>query len=445
MSHQDTIFALASAPGRAGVAVVRVSGSQSYESLGQLTDKKCAPRMAILRHLKHPDSRETIDHALVIPFKNPASYTGEDLVEYHLHGGRAVVDALLSFLEGQADHRMAEPGEFTRRAFENGKMDLTRAEAVADLIDAETAAQKAQALSQMGGALASLYEGWTQSLKEILAHMEADIEFPDEDLPEGISPELLPKIETLCGEISEHLSDNKRGERLRDGVHIAVIGAPNAGKSSLVNALARRDVAIVSDMAGTTRDVIEVHLDLGGYPVILADTAGLRPDQIGEDGQDAIESEGIRRALERAQAADIKLLLFDGVASVPDAHTLNLIDENALLVVNKADHKNPDFGLEDAIWISVKNGDGFDILMNELQKRIEAMLGRSETPALTRRRHRKALEEAKEHLDRSLAASLPELMAEDLRLAIRSLGCITGRVDVEDLLDVIFHDFCIGK
>ena len=445
MNYGDTIFALASAPGRAGVAVVRVSGPKSHESLALLTDKACTPRVANLCHLRHPDSRETIDHALVIAFKNPASYTGEDVAEYHLHGGRAVVDSLLSFLETQDGHRMAEPGEFTRRAFENGKMDLTRAEAVADLIDAETVAQKSQALAQMGGVLAQLYEGWSERLKSILAHMEADIEFPDEDLPEGISPELRPKIEALSQEIAAHLSDNHRGERLRDGVHIAVIGAPNAGKSSLVNTLARRDVAIVSELAGTTRDVIEVHLDLGGYPVILADTAGLRPDQIGEAGQDSIESEGIKRALARAQSADIKLLLFDGSGAVPDAHTLNLVDANALVVVNKADHKHADFGLQDAIWISVKNGDGFDGLMSALTERIEGMLGRSETPALTRRRHRKALEEAQAHLQRAMGAALPELMAEDLRLSIRALGRITGRVDVEDLLDVIFHDFCIGK
>lgn len=445
MSFHDTIFAVASPPGRGGVAVVRVSGPQSHASLKVLTARACKPREAVLRHLQHPISRETIDHALVLVFANPASYTGEDVVEYHLHGGRAVVQSLLDVLSAQKNHRMAEPGEFTRRAFENGKMDLTQAEAVADLIDAETSAQKTQALAQMGGGLFALYESWSDDLKKILAHFEADIEFPDEDLPDAISPSLRPKIETLTAAIEGHLNDNMRGERLRDGVQIAVIGAPNAGKSSLVNVLARRDVAIVSDMAGTTRDVIEVHLDLGGYPVILADTAGLRPEQIGAGGQDSIEGEGIRRALVRAQNADIKLLLFDGSAEMPDAHTLNLIDEQALLVVNKVDDKNPKFSIEQGLWVSVKNGDGLDALLDALLSRMESLVGRAETPALTRQRHRVALSEALETLRRSLIANLPELMAEDLRLSIRSLGRITGRVDVEDLLDVIFRDFCIGK
>jgi tRNA modification GTPase len=213
----------------------------------------------------------------VIPFKSPASYTGEDVVEYHLHGGRAVIDSVLAALSRQPSHRMAEPGEFTRRAFENGKMDLTAAEAVADLIDAETQAQRIQALGQMGGALSALYNDWTERLKKILAHIEADIEFPDEDLPEGLAPEVVTAVQKLSAEIQEHLSDNRRGERLRDGIQVAVIGAPNAGKSSLVNALVQREVAIVSPTAGTTRDVIEAHLDIGGYPVIIVDTAGLRP------------------------------------------------------------------------------------------------------------------------------------------------------------------------
>ena len=444
-SSQDTIFALASPPGRGGVAVVRVSGPQSHESLSRFTQKSPKPRVAELSHLKHPDSRETLDQALVLIFESPASYTGEDVVEYHLHGGRAVVDSVLDALGEQDGHRLAEPGEFTRRAFENGKMDLTEAEAVADLIDAETAAQKSQALSQMGGALYALYESWTEDLKSVLAHLEADIEFPDEDLPEGISPELSPKIEALRDAIAAHLDDNRRGERLRDGVQVAVIGAPNAGKSSLVNALARRDVAIVSDMAGTTRDVIEVHLDVAGYPVILADTAGLRPDQIGSDAQDLIEGEGIRRAMERARDADLKLLVFDGSQGEPDPHTLELVDDNAILLVNKVDKKNAKFQIDQGIWISVKTGDGFDALMQALEERISNLIGSFETPSLTRRRHRVALEEALVSLKRSLGANLPELMAEDLRLSIRALGRITGRVDVEDLLDVIFNDFCIGK
>ena len=451
MYSEDTIFALASAPGRAGVAVVRVSGPGAEASCQLLVGRDLSSsHLAKLCRIMHPDSRETIDQALVLPFKSPASYTGEDVVEYHLHGGKAVVEGLLEVLAAQPQHRLAEPGEFTRRAFENGKMDLTAAEAVADLIDAETQAQKAQALSQMGGALSALYADWTQRLKAGLAHMEADIEFPDEDMPEGVSPAVVSAVEALKGEIFEHLNDNRRGERLRDGVQIAIIGAPNAGKSSLVNALAGRDVAIVSDMAGTTRDVIEVHLDLGGYPVTLADTAGLRPDQLGdEDAQDRIEGEGIRRAMERAEAADLKVLLFDGSASEVDAHTLALMDDQALVVVNKSDEKHTDFELDGGIEISVKTGEGLDMFLDVLQNRVAdlvgSMSGLAETPALTRKRHRAALEEALASLERGLQADLPELMAEDLRLSVRAIGRITGRVDVEDLLDVIFNDFCIGK
>jgi len=445
MSHGDTIFALATPPGRSGVAVVRVSGPLVMASFQGLSSADIEPRIARLCHLQDPVSRETIDRALVLYFAAPASYTGEGIIEYHLHGGRAVIDAMLVYLLSCAGHRMAEPGEFTRRAFENGKMDLTEAEAVADLIDAETQAQKAQALSQMGGALYGLYEGWTEDLKTHLAHLEADIEFPDEDMPDGILPDLLPKIEVLKSDITAHLDDNRRGERLRDGVKIVIIGAPNAGKSSLLNALAQRDAAIVSDMAGTTRDVIDVHLDLGGYPVIVSDTAGLRPEQLSEGAQDLVESEGIRRGLALAEHADIKLLMFDGSQADIDAGTLALIDKNSVLVVNKCDEKHVDFVLEQGLGISVKTGDGLDALIKLLRERIEALIGLQETPALTRERHRSALMDAQESLARALSGAMPELVAEDLRLAMRAIGRITGRVDVEDLLDVVFNDFCIGK
>ncbi len=274
----DTIYAPATSPGRSSVAIVRVSGANAAKSLRQLTGREShAPRMATLSMLADPAAGELIDHAVVVYFQGPKSYTGEDVVEYHLHGGKAVVDSLLSALAAHEDHRLAEPGEFTRRAFENGKMDLTEAEAVADLVNAETQAQKLLAIAQMEGSLANLYTRWTDTLKENLAHLEADIEFPDEDLPHGIIPKVKPVLLQLVSEISQHLSDNRRGEILRGGVQVAVIGAPNAGKSSLVNALAQRDVAIVSDVPGTTRDIIEAHLDIGGYPVILSDTAGLRP------------------------------------------------------------------------------------------------------------------------------------------------------------------------
>lgn len=441
----DTIFALASGMGRAGVAVVRVSGPDSWNSLAALAgDGGFQPRLARLCTLRD-QSGDALDNALVLPFKAPASYTGEDVVEYHLHGGRAVIDAVLEALAQQKNHRMAEPGEFTRRAFENGKMDLTAAEAVADLIDAETQAQKIQALSQMEGSLSRLYEDWAERLTKMLAHLEADIEFPDEDMPEGVAPEVEGGLAALGEEIEAHLNDNHRGERLRDGVQVAVIGAPNAGKSSLVNALAQRDVAIISELAGTTRDVIEVHLDLGGYPLVLADTAGLRPDQIGSEGQDGVESEGIRRALKRAEEADITVLVFDGTTALPDPHTLNLIDERAVLVVNKMDVPGAKAAIDAALAISVETGEGLSMLLEVLERKIKALAGMREAPALTRQRHRQHVQAAYEALERAAKADLPELMAEDVRLAVRALGRITGRVDVEDLLDVIFKDFCIGK
>jgi tRNA modification GTPase len=439
----STIFALSTPPGRSGIAVIRVSGPEAWESAKALTGKKLTARQAELYVLKN-DSRETIDRALVIGFKAPASFTGEDVVEYHVHGGRAVIDSLLNTLLQQQNHRMAEPGEFTRRAFENGKMDLTEAEAIADLINAETQAQKAQALAQMEGSLSRLYAFWAGELKKTLAHLEADIEFPDEDLPGGIIPEIIPVLRTLSQDLAGHLQDNRRGERLREGIHVVVIGAPNAGKSSLVNALAQRDVAIVSDIAGTTRDIIEVHLDLGGYPFILADTAGLRPDQIGSEGQDFIESEGIRRALNKARQADVKILLFDGTVRDPDVHTLALMDSSSIAVINKADQKLV-LDIPGAIKISAEDGQGLDALISSLLSRAGDLAGVGEVPALTRQRHRAALEECLASLERAQKANLPELMAEDIRLAVRALGRITGRVDVEDLLDVIFRDFCIGK
>lgn len=447
-----TIFALSTGPGRAGVAVVRVSGPKALDSLKALTGKDFTPRMAALARIFDPAMNATIDHAVVLCFPCPASFTGEDVAEYHVHGGRAVIDSLLTVLGAQPGHRMAEPGEFTRRAFENGKMDLTGAEAVADLIDAETQEQKIQALSQMEGSLSRLYAGWSETLKNILAHLEADLEFPDEDMPGGIIPEMMPQIQKITAEISAHLNDNRRGERLRDGVHIAVIGAPNAGKSSLVNALAQRDIAIVSDLPGTTRDVIEAHLDIAGFPVILADTAGLRPEQLSDSGHEQIshekiEAEGIRRALIRAREADIKILLFDGSSSAFDAETLKLADERSIIAVNKSDMgaKKHNAGFQETVLISARTGAGIDELLEAVEKKMKYIFKPSDTPSLTRARHRAALEDAQSSLLRSQSAALPELMAEDVRLAMRALGRITGRVDVEDLLDVIFRDFCIGK
>lgn len=462
---RDTIYALASARGTSGVAVIRVSGDQAFAGLNTLTNgRKVTNRSASLRVLSRNVSRETfesgrtktkgsenvsretLDQALILTFENPQSYTGEDVVEYHVHGGMAVVNGVLEALSECQNHRMAEPGEFTRRAFENGKMDLTKAEGVADLIHAETQLQKAQALQQLGGSLSVLYDGWRDNLTKILAYVEAELEFPDEDLPIDLVEHIRPQVTALCDDVAAHLNDNRRGERLRSGIHIAIIGAPNAGKSSLVNALAQRDVAIVSEFAGTTRDIIEVHLDIAGYPVILSDTAGLRPDQVDDVGQGAIESEGIKRALKIAQEADIRVILYDGTSTEIDPYSLALeSNPNTLPVINKADQgvslKHPAQPLE----ISVAQDNGIPEFLARLEKIIEGLVGLSEAPAITRERHRQALTACNDALHRSMSAHLPELAAEDLRLAIRDLGRITGHVDVEDLLDVVFRDFCIGK
>jgi len=441
-----TIYALASAHGRAGIAVIRVSGPQalhSFESLTGLNNPE--RRRAHYCTFKKPMG-DVIDKGVAIFFESPSSYTGEDVAEYHIHGSQAVLNEFLDTLSKYPNHRMAEPGEFTRRAFENGKMDLTEAEAVADLINAQTSLQKSQALKQLDGSLKDLYEGWSENLKKSLAYIEADLEFPDEDDADGVTREVVPVLDKLIDQLKSHLNDNRRGELLRDGIQIVIIGAPNAGKSSLLNALAKRDVAIVSDIAGTTRDVIEVSLDIMGYPVILSDTAGLRPDQLGENDSDVIEAEGIRRALQKAENADVKILLYDGGKKEPDPYTLSMIDENVIKVVSKADQKIIFEYPAPLIEISSKTGQGFDILLKTIQDKIIQIAGQGrDAPSLTRMRHRNALHECLAALNRSKEAALPELMAEDVRLAIRSIGQITGRVDVEDLLDVIFRDFCIGK
>ena len=452
----ETIFALSSAAGKAGVSIIRVSGAGAWDSLAQLMLEQSAPepRKTKLVTLQHGAS--TIDKAMVIGFKAPHSFTGEDVIEYHCHGSPAILEEMLATLATMKGHRLADHGEFTRRAFENGRLDLTEAEAIADLIDAETKLQKEQALLQMGGHLSDLYHGWAQDLTKALAYVEAIIDFPDEDVPDTETAKALPAIKTLLADIDTHLNDGRKGERLRSGIEIAVIGAPNAGKSSLVNTLAQRDIAIVSDVAGTTRDVIEAHLDLGGYPVIISDTAGLRPDQIGDQGQDKIESEGIKRALKKAQTADLRLLVFDGNNAAPDQHTLDLVNKDSLIIVNKTDVQSGDkkmfhvkqdkAGVHDPLFISVKTGQGLESLIEVLTTKIAEKFSVSrETPSLTRERHRQNLEQCQQFLSQALQQNQPELMAQDLRFAVNSLGRITGRVDVEDLLDVIFKDFCIGK
>jgi tRNA modification GTPase len=450
----ETIYALSSAAGKAGVAVIRVSGPEAWAGLAKLigVQKQTEPRFAQLYDLVNPITKETIDHALVIGFKAPHSFTGEDVVEYHCHGSPAVLEEFFDVLSRMEDHRLADHGEYSRRAFENGKLDLTEAEAIADLIDAETKAQKDQALTQMGGGLSSLYQGWAEGLTRALAYVEAIIDFPDEDVPDTETAKARPAIEALHKEIAAHLNDGRKGERLRDGIKVAVIGAPNAGKSSLVNLLAQRDIAIVSDLAGTTRDIIEAHLNIAGYPVILADTAGLRPEQIGAEGHDAIEGEGIRRALDYANNADIRLLVFDGSQAEPDQATINLTRPQDIVIINKNDlinHNIDSFHVKqdvEPLYLSTRKNEGMEALIAALSAKIKDIFaGARDTPSLTRQRHRTQLESCALALEKALDEPQPELMAQELRFAINALGRITGRVDVEDLLDVIFKDFCIGK
>lgn len=429
-----TIYALASAKGRAGVAVMRLSGEDAGMALATLTGKDVPPaRQAALRTFADPATGVVIDRGLALWFPAPASFTGEDVAELHLHGGPAVIAAMVAALDGLG-LLPADPGEFSRRAFEHGKLDLTEAEGIADLVNAETEAQRVQALRQMDGALGAVYEGWRGELIRALAFLEADLDFPDEDLPGGLAAQIVPVLAKLAGEIRDHLADDRRGEALREGFQVVITGAPNVGKSSLLNALARRDVAIVSEIAGTTRDIIEVRLDLGGYPVTLVDTAGLR------DSDDVIEQEGVRRARARAQQADLRLQIFEAGEGVGAAQPGDLI------VINKVDIGRPS-PVPGAFLISVRTGEGIDALLAALEARVVAMMGLREAPSLTRSRHRRALEDASVHLERACGGSdrEPELVAEDVRLAARALGRITGRVDVEDILDVVFGEFCIGK
>ena len=402
------------------------------------------PRRATRVDLYSLTGGELLDTALVLWFPSPHSFTGEDTAEFHVHGGRAVVAVLLEELGTFTGLRAAEPGEFSRRAFVNGKLDLTEAEGLADLIAAETEVQRKQALRQLNGELGAAYEGWRERLLRSLAYLEAELDFVDEDLPGSLMKRVLRDVSELAGEIAAHLDDHGKGERVRSGAKVVIVGAPNVGKSSLLNHLARRDAAIVHDIAGTTRDVIEVQLDLSGYPVTVVDTAGLR------ESLDPVESEGMRRARKAAELADLVVGMFDA-SKFPnlDSFTMALMGTQGLAVFNKVDltyGKLPNMvGNCLAVSVSCKSGAGLEDLMRELESRAAQLMLGSGGPVLSRQRHRDALVECRDALVRFEDAVGAELAAEELRHAAHALGRVTGRVDVEDILDVIFREFCIGK
>ena len=461
MADRSTIFALSSGRPPAAIAVVRISGPQARRALDRLTGRVPQPRQATLVRLREPASREVIDEALALWFPAPASETGEDVAELQLHGGHAVVAGVLRALSAVEDCRVAEPGEFTRRAFENGKLDLTAVEGLGDLIAAETAAQRRQAFRQLKGLIGDRAETWRQRLIDALALVEARIDFSDEaDVPEDLITPAAKIAHGLRDEISAALADGGRGERLRDGLVVAIAGPPNAGKSTLFNRLARREAAIVSPFAGTTRDVIEVHLELDGYPVTILDTAGIR------DSAEPVEQEGVRRARARAAQADLVLWVIDvsadDRASVESArlksdaqqwlieNKIDLLEEGARrrLTAPCQDGERDEFQF--VFSASSERGEGLDALFGALAAFARNSFAAGEAAIVTRTRHRHALEETAAALDRAIAECVvqrprEELIAEELRHASWALGRLTGRVDVEDVLDKIFRDFCIGK
>jgi tRNA modification GTPase len=453
-NDRPTIFALSSGRPPAAIAVVRVCGPQTKLVLERLVGRVPPLRQASLARVREPRSGEVIDEALVLWFPGPRSETGEDMAELQLHGGHAVIAAVLEALGAIAGCRLAEAGEFTRRAFANGRLDLTEVEGLADLIAAETPAQRRQAFRQLKGLIGDQAEAWRRRITEVLALVEARIDFSDEaDVPEDLMGPALFAAQQLRSKIAASLADGGRGERLREGLVVAIAGPPNAGKSTLLNRLARREAAIVSPHPGTTRDVIEVHLDLSGYPVTLLDTAGIRASD------DPVEQEGVRRASARAAAADLVLWVIDAsaIGGVVEDIDKTLPKSESWLVCNKADLVVDKLGINcessSDSWgrvftISATVGTGMEPLIAALSSYAGSYFSLTESALVTRTRHRQALELTVGALDRALALGTSgneELIAEELRAAATTLGRLTGRVDVEDILDVIFRDFCIGK
>ena len=442
-----TIYALSSGPGLSGIAVIRVSGTQSREIISSLTDQPFPKeRLATLKKIKNNSTNELIDEGIVLWLPGPKTYTGEDMVEFHVHGSKAVINEMQNVISKFKDCRLAEPGEFTKKAFHNGKINLLKAESIGDLIASETELQRKQALRIMTGESSKKFEKWRDELIEILGNVEAKIDFPEEDISDDIYKQIKTKIEKIKNEIKKILDDNKTGEIIREGFKISIIGPPNVGKSSLLNYLSKRQVAIVSEKAGTTRDVIEVYLNLDGIPVIISDTAGIR------ETSDDIENKGVNLAINRAQEADLNIVLLDYKNLDFKGFLDEKIEDKSLIVINKSDLKLTDINSLDnrynSISISIKNETNIDKLIEIIKKKLKTKIISTENILITRSRHRQHLEECFKHLQNFLEKKdLVEFdkAAEDLRLSIRHLGSIVGRVDVEEILGSIFDNFCIGK
>ena len=442
-----TIFALSTGPGISGVAIIRISGNETRKVVEALTGEPLPrPRVACLKKFNKINSSELIDEGILLWFPGPNSYTGEDMAEIQVHGSKAVIDALHSSLSDIENCRLAEPGEFTKLAFQNGKINLLKAESIADLISSETEIQRQQAIKIMNGKSADQFNFLREKLLKILSHVEAKIDFPDEDLPNNILDEIKNSSDEVIAKIKKILDDQKVGERIREGFKIAIVGPTNAGKSSLMNYLSNRDVAIVSEIAGTTRDVIETHLNIDGYPVIISDTAGIR------DSKNDIEKKGIKLSLNRAEEADLKLVVAD--AKNPDFTGVlkDFLDENAILVINKSDLlKNDidsDFKKTNHVLISIKENKNIEELISKIKNNLKNKFITSDDTLITRERHRQHLQQCLDHLNNFNQKKEIEdfdKAAEDLRLATRHLGMIVGKVDVEEILGSIFNDFCIGK
>ena len=442
-----TIYALSSGPGVSGIAVIRVSGKNTKEVIKKLTNVSFPkPRMATLAKFNKEGSKEIIDQGVIIWFPGPNSYTGEDLAEFHVHGSRAVIKAIQSSIAKIKNCRLAEPGEFTKRAFQNGRINLLKAESIADLISAETEIQRKQALKIMSGKSSDKFNSWREKLLKILSHVEAKIDFPEEDLPKNIIKQIQKTSNRILNEIKKTLNDQKVGERIREGFKIAIVGPPNSGKSSLLNYLSKRDAAIVSETAGTTRDIIETHLNLDGYPVIVSDTAGIR------NSKNEIEKKGIKIALKRAQDADLKLVIITAQNVDFTSVLKELLIKNAILVVNKSDlikkKLNIKFKKYEHVIISIKKESNLHKLITKIKSKLKNKFTTNEDILITRERHRQNLINCVQHLEKFHEKKTTrdfDKAAEDLRLATRHLGMIVGKVDVEELLGSIFNDFCIGK